>query len=222
MAAVEPTAASLEAAWPLFGLRIRSEHLVLRLPTDGDLLRLLEVARAGIHPPEQMPFGVAWTDATGADFEQGFLAHHWAARGSWSTTDWRLNLMVEYEGRPIGSQSVWGQGFLVHRTVDTGSWLGRTYQGHGLGKEMRTAVLALAFDGLEAHYAESSAFLDNARSNAVSRSLGYEENGRGSLAPRGVARETQRFRMSVEGWRARPRPPVEIGGLDACRDMFGI
>ena len=212
MAAVEPTAASLEAASPLFGLRIRSEHLVLRLPTDGDLLRLLEVARAGIHPPEQMPFGVASTDATGADFEQGFLAHHWAARGSWSTTDWRLNLMVEYEGRPIGSQSVWGQGFSsIARSTPAPGSDART-SGHGLGKEMRTAVLAFAFDGLEAHYAESSAFLDNARSNAVSRSLGYEENGRGSLAPRGVARETQRFRMSVEGWRARPRPPVEIGG----------
>ena len=83
-------------------------------------------------------------------------------------------------------------------------------------------MLAFAFDGLEAHYAESSAFLDNARSNAVSRSLGYEENGRGSLAPRGVARETQRFRMSVEGWRARSAATRRDRRLDACRDMFGI
>ena len=56
---------------------------------------------------------------------------------------------------------------------------------------MRAAVLAFAFDGLGAQVAESSAFLDNAASNAVSRALGYEENGFGSLAPQGVARDTQ-------------------------------
>ena len=87
---------------------------------------------------------------------------------------------------------------------------------------MRSAVLSFAFDGLGARFAESSAFLDNAASNAVSRGLGYEENGRGALAPQGVSRETQRFRMSAEGWRARARPPVELEGLDACRAMFGI
>lgn len=222
MHAGEPAATSLEAAWPLFGLRIRSENLVLRLPTDDDLLLLLELAKAGIHPPAEMPFGIAWSVVEGPDFDRGFLAHHWSSRGSWSVDDWRLNLLVEADGRLIGSQSMWGHEFPIHRTVDTGSWLGRAFQGRGLGKEMRSAVLSFAFDGLGAHFATSSAFLDNAASNAVSRSLGYEENGRGSLAPRGVARETQLLRLSAEGWRSRQRPPVEIEGLDACRDMFGL
>ena len=222
MTADESIASSLEAAWPLFGLRIRSGRLVLRLPTDDDLLALLDLAKAGIHPPDEMPFGIAWSVVEGAAFDQGFLAHHWSARGSWSVDDWRLNLLVEADGRPIGSQSVWGREFPIHRTVDTGSWLGQAFQGRGLGKEMRSAVLSFAFDGLGARFATSSAFLDNAASNAVSRSLGYEENGRGSLAPQGVARETQLFRMSAEAWRSRPRPPVKIEGLEACRAMFGI
>jgi hypothetical protein len=55
----------------------------------------------------------------------------------------------------------------------------------------------------------------------VSRSLGYEDNGIGALAPQGVSRESQRFRMTVAGWRSRPRPPVEIEGLEACRELFG-
>lgn len=222
MHAGDPAATSLEAAWPLFGLRIRSERLVLRLPTDQDLPGMLELARAGIHPPDEMPFGVAWTDATGAAFDQGYLKHHWKWRGTWRVDEWWLNLRVEWEGRPIGAQTISGQDFLLHRIVDTGSWLGRAYQGRGFGKEMRSAVLAFAFDGIRAEYATSSAFLDNAASNAVSRSLGYEENGRGSLAPRGVMRETQLFRMSAELWRSRPRPPIEIEGLDASRDMFGL
>jgi RimJ/RimL family protein N-acetyltransferase len=86
---------------------------------------------------------------------------------------------------------------------------------------MRSAVLSLAFDGLDARFAESAAFLDNLRSNGVSRALGYAQNGRGSLAPQGVAREMQRFRMTVDDWRSRPRPPVEIDGLEACRQLFG-
>lgn len=51
--------AAIEPNWPLFGLRIRSQRLVLRLPTDEDLVRLIAVARAGIHPEGSMPFGVA-------------------------------------------------------------------------------------------------------------------------------------------------------------------
>lgn len=87
---------------------------------------------------------------------------------------------------------------------------------------MRAAVLALAFDGLGARAALTEAFTDNAASSGVSRSLGYEENGRGSLAPEGTARETQRFRMTVEGWRSRTRGPVTIEGLEACLPMFGV
>jgi len=225
MAAVDPgpaASATLEVAWPLFGIRIRSANLVLRLPVDDDLPGLLELARAGIHPPDEMPFGVAWTDATGTDFDRGFLQHHWKWRASWRPEEWWLNLMVEWEGRPVGAQTISGEDFAIHRVVDSGSWLGREFQGRGFGKEMRSAVLSFAFDGLGARAATSSAFLDNAASNAVSRSLGYAEDGRGALAPRGVSRETQRFRMTEESWRSRRRPPVEIEGLDACREMFGI
>ena len=219
--AVDPVVPPLEDAWPLFRLRIRSENLVLRLPTDDDLPGMLDLARAGIHPPDEMPFGIAWTDAKGASFDRSFLQHHWSWRGRWRPEEWWLNLMVEWQGRPVGAQTISGEDFATHRTVDSGSWLGLAFQGRGFGKEMRSAVLSFAFDGLGARVATSSAFLDNAASNAVSRSLGYADDGRGSLAPRGVARETQRFRMTDEMWRSRPRPPVGIEGLDACREMFG-
>ena len=207
---------------PLYALRLRTPRLELRLPTDDELVELYEVAAAGVHPPEEMPFGVAWTDATGAAFDRSFLQHHWIWRGRWQPEEWWLNLIVEWDDRPIGAQTISGEQFAIHRTVDSGSWVGREYQGRGFGKEMRSAVLAFAFDGLGARVATSSAFLDNAASNAVSRSLGYAEDGRGALAPRGVSRETQRFRMTEEAWRSRPRPPIEIEGLDACLEMFGI
>ncbi len=221
MDAADAPRTTLIEAWPLFGLRIRSDRLELSLPTDDDLLELLDLARAGIHPPDEMPFGFAWSTVSSPDFERNFVRHHWLMRGSWTEASWTLNLVAHAGDRIVGTQTIAATDFAMHRTVDTGSWIGRAHQGQGLGKAMRAAILGFAFDGLEARVAESSAFLDNAASNAVSRGLGYEENGRGSLAPQGVARETQRFRMTVDGWRSRPRPPVEIEGLAAYRPLFG-
>lgn len=213
--------ADLETLWPLFGLRIRTEFLVVRLPTDEDLVGLMGVAKAGIHPADEMPFGIAWSTVPSPAFERGFLQHHWGMRAGWSPDSWQLNLMIELDGAPIGSQSIHADQFAAFRTVDTGSWLGRMYQGKGYGREMREAVLALAFDGLGAQVAMTEAFLANAASSGVSRSLGYAENGHGSLAPEGVARETLRYRMTLENWRSRPRSPVTIEGLGACLPMFG-
>jgi RimJ/RimL family protein N-acetyltransferase len=212
---------ALAAAWPLFGLRIRSERLLLRLPGDDDLGRLMAVAQAGIHPPDVMPFGIAWSTVPSPAWERGFLQHHWGLRASWTPDNWQLNLMIELDDQPIGSQSIHAARFSVLRMVDTGSWLGRSYQGRGYGREMRAAVLAFAFDALGARVATTEAFLDNAASAGVSRSLGYEENGRGFLAPKGLARETQRFRMTLERWRSRPRLAIEVEGLEACRELFG-
>lgn len=211
----------LEELWPPFGLRIGTARLTLRLPTDDEIVALCAVGRAGIHAPGEMPFGVAWSTVPSPEFERSFARHHWEARASWTPTRWHLALAVFRDGRPIGAQSLLASDFPTLRTVHTGSWLGIGFQGQGYGREMREAVLALAFDGLGAEIAETEAFLDNARSAGVSRSLGYAENGLGRIAPEGIARTTQRFAMTAEAWRARPRGPVAIEGLVACLALFG-
>ncbi len=207
--------------WPLFDLRIRTDRLELRLPSDEELVDLCAVARAGIHQPEEMPFGVAWTDLPSPAFERSFIQHHWTMRATWRPEQWALNLGAFLDGHPIGSQSVRASDFAILRTVDTGSWLSVAHQGEGLGKEMRAGILAFVFDHLGAEVATSGAFLDNARSAAVSRSLGYEPDGIGRLAPRGVARDVQRFRMTRELWAARPRASVQVSGLQRCLELFG-
>ncbi len=208
--------------WPLFDLRLRTGPLELRLPTDDDLVALASLAKAGIHPPDEMPFGIAWTRQPSPALERGFAQYHWSRRASWTPEDWGLELMVALDGEPIGVQALFGRRFAIHRLVHTGSWLGQAWQGRGHGKTMRTAVLALAFDGLGAQVAESQAFFDNARSAGVSRSLGYVENGIGRIAPEDVSRDTQRFRLTLEGWRSRPHPAVEVEGLGPCLELFGV
>jgi RimJ/RimL family protein N-acetyltransferase len=207
--------------WPLFDLRLRTERLELRLPREEELIGVAALAKAGIHPPDEMPFGIAWTAIPSPEWEHGFLRYHWTKRSTWSPEDWTLDLMVSTAAGPIGMQGLMGRDFAHLRLVRTGSWLGQPHQGQGYGKEMRGAVLALAFDGLRAEVAESEACLDNLPSAGVSRSLGYAPNGIGRLAPQGIARDTQRYRMTHDDWTARPRPTVTIEGLEGCLDLFG-
>jgi RimJ/RimL family protein N-acetyltransferase len=207
--------------WPLFDLAIRSRRLELRLPTDDELIELAAVARAGIHPPDEMPFAVAWSNLPSPRFEQNFVRYHWAMRAEWSPEHWTLNLGTFLGGRLIGSQGFTAHRFAVYRTIATGSWLGLPFQGQGYGTEMRAAVLAFAFDHLGALRAESDAFLTNPRSAAVSRSLGYVENGVAQAAPEDRPATTQRFLLTADAWRSRPRDPIEVTGFEACRDLFG-
>jgi RimJ/RimL family protein N-acetyltransferase len=212
--------------WPLYDLRVRTSRLELRLPTEVELVALAGIARAGIHEDAEMPFSTPWTRLPSPEFEWGFMQYHWRARGEWVPEHWTLELAAFVDDAPIGMQAVLAGDFPRLRTVRTGSWLGMTSRGHGLGKEMRAAILALAFDGLSAEVAETEAFADNAASLGVSHALGYEENGMSRMAPMGVARETTRFRLTRERWlrvRAeRALPHVTIAGLEPCLPLFGL
>ena len=86
--------------------------------------------------------------------------------------------------------------FRTLRTFETGSWLGKEFQGRGIGKEMRAATLHLGFAGFGAEEATTTAFADNARSLGVTRSLGYEADGRALKLQRDRAGESLRFRMT--------------------------
>ena len=58
--------------WPLFDLRLVAGDLALRLPTDDELATLCQLARAGIHPPDDMPFAFPWSVKPSPEFERGF------------------------------------------------------------------------------------------------------------------------------------------------------
>jgi RimJ/RimL family protein N-acetyltransferase len=208
--------------WPLYALRVTTANLELRYPQEAELPAFLEIIEDGIHPPEEMPFGIAWTDAPTP--ARNVASYQWwmGSRARWAKDDWALTLAVFEDGRPVGFQDLRAEQFLVFRTVATGSWLGREFQGRGIGRLMRQAALALAFDHLGAEVAETEAFRDNPASNRVSLAVGYEPNGFGRLAPRGVARETQRFRLTRERWRSRERPPVMVEGVDAALPLLGL
>lgn len=208
--------------WPVSGLRLRTPRLELRWPALGDLHALADLAAGGIHDPDVQPFAVAWTDVPADERAQAVLQYHWFKWGSWTPSDWTLDLVVDMGGTIVGTQGLIGRDFAILREVSTGSWLGRDYQGQGIGTEMRAAVLFLAFEGLHAEYATSGAFEDNAASLAVSRKLGYTDDGIERQVSRGRPATVRRLRLDRAAWAARRSVPVEIHGLEACLPCFGI
>lgn len=212
----------MSALWPLFDLRIRIGDLELRLPDLDQLDQLADLAEAGVHEPDAMPFAIPWTDAEPLERGRSTMQHHWQ---TWSTAKpegWMLNLVLVRDGVVLGTQAVGADKFPVTREVGSGSWIGRRYQGQGLGTQMRLGMLGFAFDGLGALSAISSAWEDNPSSIAVSRKAGYVEDGVSVGARRGERVTQLRFRMDLEQWRAVERPVITFEGLDGVREQLGI
>ncbi|MET9659199.1 GNAT family protein [Streptomyces sp. NPDC006510] len=207
--------------WPLYGLRLRTPRLELRLPDLELLDDLASVAADGVHAPGEMPFTVPWTDASPGECGRAVFQHVLGTIADWSVRDWALSLVVLCEGTVVGRQDVMAKEFAVTGEVSTGSWLGLAHQGRGIGTEMRAAALHLAFAGLGARTAVSAAMTDNPRSLGVSRRLGYLPDGLEVATVRGVPVTLQRLRMDRARWAEYRTVEVTVEGLGGCREEFG-
>jgi RimJ/RimL family protein N-acetyltransferase len=206
---------------PLYDLRLRTPRLELRLGSHEELVALGRLAELGVHPPEEMPFAVAWTDGIGKpDFVDSCVAFHEEQLTGWSPDKWMLNLLVWQDGELVGTQGMLADGFAAQPVVNTGSWLGGEHQGRGIGTEMRAALVELAFRGLGASRAESSWLEGNEASRRVSEKLGYVELGVRTQSPRGDPVAEHVVAIEREAWVC--PVSVEIVGLEPCLALFGV
>ncbi len=210
------------AYWPIQEIRIRTARLELRLPDPEMLEALATLAEQGIHPPEERPFSVPWTDQAPPWLGRGTVQWHLLQLAQWRPGEWSFNPVALHQGRVVGSQGISAHEFAITRCFATGSWLGRAHQGQGLGREMRAAVLHFGFVGLGAREATSGAFADNPASLAVSRSLGYEENGVSTVERRGKPAQMITLRLRREVWERAERPEVELVAVEPCLELFGL
>jgi RimJ/RimL family protein N-acetyltransferase len=205
---------------PVFQLRLATPSLELHLPGGEDLASLGELAARGVHHPARQPFGAEWTDQPVEAIPAAVVQYNWAIQSRIRPGTWELGFVVRHAGQIIGTQSIGAKDFAIRREVHTGSWLGQAYQGRGFGTEMRAAVLELAFAGLAATLATTSAYTDNEPSNAVSRKLGYQPNGTQRDVIRGRVQVLQHLVLTPERWAEQRAVPVTIDGLDACREWL--
>ena len=207
--------------WPLRNLVLRTPRLELRPDDDAGLDELVAQAYAGVHPPDEMPFGVPWTDADPRFLGRGMLQQFWSQRAALSPASWAIHFLVRLDGRVIGTQKLGARDFAITREVNTGSWIGLRHQGRGLGTEMRAAVVLFAFDHLGARTARSSAFADNPSSQGVSRHLGYRRDGSETLARRGAPIEHLRLVVTPDTL-LRPPWTLDVAGYaEGCRALLG-
>jgi RimJ/RimL family protein N-acetyltransferase len=208
--------------WPLFGLRVRTPRLELRY-IDDDLAReLAELAIQGIHDEDEMPFSVPWTRRPPDEMRREYLRHTWSKRALLAPGDWSLAMAVVVDGEAVGVQDAFAKDFSVTRSFETGSWLGRRFQGKGTGPEMRAAVLHLCFAELGAQVANTGCWEDNPRSEAVTRKLGYEPNGWYIGNREGTATRMYRFVLTRDQWERQRRDDITIEGLAECLPVLGL
>jgi RimJ/RimL family protein N-acetyltransferase len=209
--------------WPLLGLRVTTPRVELRYPDDELVAAVLEVAARGVHPPDQMPFGIPWTRAAPEELPRRSLQQwHWRNRADLAPASWSVDLAVLVGGDVVGVQGLSAKDFAVRRGVLSGSWLGMAHQRRGIGTEMREAILHLAFAGLGAAFAETAAWDDNAASNAVTRKLGYEPAGDTVEAREGAPARMVHYRMARSWWETHlRREDVTIEGLEPCLALLG-
>ncbi len=204
--------------WPAAGLRVRSGDLELRWMDDLLLPQVADLAGRGIHDPDAMPFYVPWTRGSALEVTRSVLTYQWGVRGAVGPERLVVELAVLHHGQPVGVQGASGDDFGTLRSVETGSWLGREFQGRGIGTRMRVLMLHLLFAGLEATEVTSGAFADNAASNAVSRRVGYEANGISMKVREGKPAEHVSYRMTRERWGSLAAQHARILGAEVSID----
>jgi RimJ/RimL family protein N-acetyltransferase len=208
--------------WPLWDLRLRIDDLVLRPMTEPDLAPLADLLPLDVETNPTLPvfegLSPAWV-SRGVNLSQ----EYWHSMGTWSVDAWNLGFVVLRSGDPVGVQRLEGTEFGTKRTVDSASWLAESSRGQGVGKLMRLAVLALAFEHLGAEFAETSAWQDNHASLGVSRALGYVDNGRTRHADRGRVDDMVRMRLDRTSWRStHGSHGVRVENLEPCLPFFGL
>jgi RimJ/RimL family protein N-acetyltransferase len=208
--------------WPLFDLEVRTPRLGLRYLDDALAEQLVAVAARGVHDPAVMPFLVPWTDLPSPQLEQEALRFYWTTRASVRPDSWNLQFAVLVEGQVVGACDLGAEHFAELRQFTTGSWLGREFQAQGLGSEFRMAALTLGFDGLGAEYALTGMWHDNAASLGVTKSLGYDFEGRRRALRRGVADEMLGYRMGRAHWETIRRDDITMVGVERARVFLGV
>lgn len=205
-------------------VRVTTPRLELAGASDDLLQRLEPVVRAGKAAAAPAPYDdpISLYEEDPDVRVRKWLQGIWRGRGSVTSEFWRLYFVVVVDGQPVGMQDLIGDQFNVFGTITSFSWLSIDLRRRGLGREMRQAMLHLAFEGLDAKEATTEAFLDNPGSNGVSRAAGYSENGLTWATRRGEPGLMQSWRITRADWIARRRTNIELHGVAECKEALEL
>jgi RimJ/RimL family protein N-acetyltransferase len=207
--------------WPPYGVSLIENDLRMTVITDDDIPGLVDLALRGIHEPEQMPFAIPWTAVEREVLPANMVRYYSGVRANFTPEKFELHFAVRIAGALVGTQGIHASDFAITRTGESGSWLGREFQGKGIGTRMRRVICAFAFDYLGAQEVTSGAFLDNPASLAVSAKVGYRPNGRFRMKRReGEVAVNQRLLLTPEAFIR--GEPIEVTGAEELRAFLKL
>lgn len=174
---------------------LRTDRLTLRplrAEDAAELHRLVndwEVAKTLARVPFPYPRALAddWIASTHAQLAEG--------------TAWHLAI-TGLEQEPAEREVLVGCiGLTRHaskREAELGYWIGRRYWGHGVGPEAAARLASWALANLELDRLVASALIENTRSQAVLRRIGFRETGEGvrDFLARGGTMPVKLFEMT--------------------------
>lgn len=213
----------MDDGWPVSGLRIVTQDLLLRPMTEADLRDVADNLPDDVTlDPSLRRFPTLTTlAARRTAVHQGY----WRSLGTWTTDEWQLPFVVVLADQIIGVQTLEGARFQATRTVDSASHLAVAARGRGLGRQMRRGILALAFGHLGAARAVTSAWHHNHASLGVSRRLGYRVTGQ-TDEPSDTRPGTDtmlHLELSRSDWESGDLADgVEVRGFAGCEPYFGL
>ena len=207
-------------ALPLLALRITAGPVELRGITD-DLLGPIADLALDIHDPDFMPFFGPWSLSPPHDMPRVVAQYYWGLRASFSPAKWNADFAVFYDGELVGCQGFSTSDYLILHSGETGSWLGRRFQGKGIGTAMRQVICTFLIDHVDAQHITSAAFADNPASLAVSRKTGYSDNGSEPFNRMGKPATLRRIALDPASLVRCPHA-LTVQGLPEFRKSIGL
>ena len=215
---------TLDEIFPAFGVDISCGPVRLHGLRCEDIPAVTEVAAAGIHGPDFLPFLIPWSEVPRDQLAINSARFYWSSFAAFAPESWHLNLVVRWQDDVVGMQDVFARtDFRKTRALETGSWLGSRFQGQGIGTLMRQAVCVFCFDHLGAEVMRSGYIEGNRSSAGVSRKVGYVPNGRRRLEdPKSDGYRWEQELLLTPETLVRPPHPVTVEGLEPFLRQIGV
>jgi ribosomal-protein-serine acetyltransferase len=190
------------------------ERVVVRPWGAGDGAALYDAVQESLdHVRSWLPWGPLHESAQCSEK----FVRKWKAR--WDTReDLPAGIWDKEDGTLLGGCGLHRIDWEV-RSFEIGYWVRASKTGQGYATEAARLLTALAFDRLAANRVLIRVVVENAKSAAIPRRLGFVEEGlhrNAILDPRGNLRNLLVFALTPEDWRANPFPPSFGASVPKC------